>query len=111
GLRTAVAVEMDAQCCRTLRANRGRQHSWEVIESKLELVSSQQILEAARLSRGEADVLIGGPPCQPFSKSGYWSRGDSGRLNDPRANTLAEYLRVVRDTLPKTFVLENVSGL
>src|SRR5882672_1703679 len=60
---------------------------------------------------GEADVLIGGPPCQPFSKSGYWAKGYSDRLSDPRANTLAEFIRVFRDARPKAFLLENVSGL
>lgn len=111
GLQTAVAVEMDADCCNTLRANRGRKHPWEVIEARVEDVPSRTILETARLAVRQADVLIGGPPCQPFSKSGYWSRGDSGRLSDPRANTLAEYVRVLRDTQPRAFLLENVSGL
>lgn len=111
GLKTAVAVEMDAHCCRTLRANQGKAHPWTVLEDRVEHVSSEAILAAARLAPGEADVLIGGPPCQPFSKSGYWSRGDSGRLQDPRANTLAEYVRVLGDTRPRAFLLENVSGL
>jgi DNA (cytosine-5)-methyltransferase 1 len=60
---------------------------------------------------GEADALIGGPPCQPFSKSGYWASGDTLRLDDPRAGTLGAFLRVLRDTQPKTFLLENVPGL
>lgn len=111
GLRTAVAVEMDHACCETLRANKGSQHPWEVIEGRIENASSDSILAAGRLAVGEADLLVGGPPCQPFSKSGYWSRGDSGRLKDPRANTLAEYMRILRETRPKAFLLENVSGL
>ncbi len=37
--------------------------------------------------------------------------GDSGRLEDPRAATLQEYLRVVGETLPEVFVLENVHGI
>jgi DNA (cytosine-5)-methyltransferase 1 len=111
GLSTAVAVEMDARCCETLDLNKRRGYSWEVIHAPVEEVSSKTLLSAAKLRPGEADALIGGPPCQPFSKSGYWSRGDSGRLKDPRANTLAEFIRVLRDTQPKTFLLENVTGL
>jgi len=111
GLSTAVAVEMDVRCCDTLKVNKRRGYSWEVIHAPVEEVSSKTLLSAARLRPGEADALIGGPPCQPFSKSGYWSRGDSGRLRDPRANTLAEFIRVLRETRPKTFLLENVSGL
>lgn len=102
---------MDRRCCETLNANKARGYSWEVIEAPIEEVSSKSLLSAASLAVGEADALIGGPPCQPFSKSGYWSKGDSGRLGDRRANTLAEFIRVLRDTRPKTFLLENVTGL
>lgn len=111
GLTTAVAVERDTRCCATLNANKSRGYPWEVIPEPIEAVSSRTLLAAAKLAVGEADALIGGPPCQPFSKSGYWARGDSGRLRDSRANTLAEFIRVLRETKPKTFLLENVTGL
>lgn len=107
GFDTAVAVEMDHQCCETMRANR----DWAVIERDIMAVPSAEILEAGKLKKGEAAMLIGGPPCQPFSKAGYWHRGDSLRLDDPRANTLAAYLRVLQDTTPEAFLLENVEGL
>ena len=105
---TTVAVEMNATCCKTLRHNRP---DWHVIEAPIESVSSAEILKKSGLKRREADLLIGGPPCQPFSKSGYWATGDAKRLKDPRSNTLMEYMRVLEDTLPKTFILENVYGL
>lgn len=107
GFETVVALEMDPVACRTMRLNR----QWGVIEGKVEDIPSSAILQAGNVSPGEADVLIGGPPCQPFSKSGYWARGDAGRLDDPRADTLASYLRVLRDTRPRAFLLENVPGL
>lgn len=107
GFDTAVAVEMDADSCATVRHNR----RWPVIERDIHAVPSEEILEVARLGRGDADLLIGGPPCQPFSKSGYWVTGDAGRLDDPRARTLEAYLRVLEDTAPRVMVLENVSGL
>jgi DNA (cytosine-5)-methyltransferase 1 len=107
GFETAVAVEMDAVSCCSLRLNR----PWPVIERDIHAVTSKEILKTAKLKLGEVDVLIGGPPCQPFSKSGYWARGDALRLDDPRADTLTAYLRILRDTQPKAFLLENVSGL
>ena len=55
--------------------------------------------------------MVGGPPCQPFSKSGYWVSGDARRLDDPRADTLTAYLRVLRDMRPRAFMIENVAGL
>jgi DNA (cytosine-5)-methyltransferase 1 len=107
GFETAVAVEMDHSCCETLRANR----KWPVIERDIFDVRSEEMMEHASLKKGEAALLIGGPPCQPFSKSGYWVRGDAARLGDPRSNTLGAYLRVLKETLPQVFVLENVEGL
>jgi DNA (cytosine-5)-methyltransferase 1 len=107
GIRTAVAIEMDAACCRTLRKNR----SWAVLQGDINSVSSAQILRAGGMRKGEADLLVGGPPCQPFSKSFYWASGDSLRLEDPRADTLSAYLRVLHDTKPRVFLLENVYGI
>jgi DNA (cytosine-5)-methyltransferase 1 len=107
GFETAVALEMDRACCSSLRANR----RWPVIEADVHDVTTSQILDTAGLRRGEADVLIGGPPCQPFSKSGYWASGDSGRLADKRADTLSAYLRVLKEAQPRVFLLENVYGL
>src|SRR5690349_10245460 len=87
GFRTAACVEMDSVACRTVRNNR----RWEVIEGDIHLVPSKDILQKANLRPGEADVLFGGPPCQPFSKSSYWVRGDAARLDDPRSDTLTAY--------------------
>lgn len=107
GFETRVALDLDPVACATMRRNR----NWHVIEGPIANTPSSSILDAAGLSVGETDVLIGGPPCQPFSKSGYWVRGDAPRLNDPRADTLGQYLRVLEDTLPKAFLIENVPGL
>lgn len=49
------------------------------------------------------DLLIGGSPCQGFSFSG-------NRLNfdDSRSKLFFEYLRILQETKPKYFLLENV---
>ncbi len=107
GFQTRVAVEFDAQAAQTLRNN----NDWPVIERDIHSVSSRELLEAAGLEVEETDLLVGGPPCQPFSKSAYWKTGDSRRLDDPRASTLEQYLRVLRDIRPRAFLLENVPGL
>jgi DNA (cytosine-5)-methyltransferase 1 len=107
GFETSVAVEFDADSVATLRHNR----PWEVIHRDIHDVPSAEILAAAGLREGDADLLVGGPPCQPFSKSGYWAKGDAARLDDPRATTLEAYLRVLRDVKPMAFLLENVAGL
>lgn len=113
GFAPAIAVECDDACIKTMKL---RQNSrwWDdtkIVSEPIEAVSSAQLLEYGALQKHDVDLLVGGPPCQPFSKSGYWHSGDAKRLADPRANTLTEFLRVLEDTLPKTFLLENVPGL
>jgi len=58
GFETAVAVEMDQDCVTTLRANR----RFPVIDRDIIKVPTEEMLEAADLKPGEADLLIGGPP-------------------------------------------------
>jgi DNA (cytosine-5)-methyltransferase 1 len=107
GFETVVAIEMNRRCCETLELNR----SWKVIDQDINSVTSAAILGAAALPEGEPDILIGGPPCQPFSKSGFWVTGDAKRLSDPRASTLEAYLRILAEARPRAFLLENVEGL
>lgn len=111
GFTTTVAVEYNAQACKTLRANRSDRRPWTILEGDIHDVPSRAIREGGGVATGEASLLVGGPPCQPFSKAGYWVRGDSKRLEDSRADTLDAYLRVLRDLLPKAFLLENVFGM
>jgi DNA (cytosine-5)-methyltransferase 1 len=107
GFETRVCVEMDRDSVRTIRHNR----PWPIIPRRIETIPSEELLETAGLRRGEVDLVAGGPPCQPFSKSAYWSTGDTKRLADPRASTLGDFMRVVEDCLPRAFLLENVFGL
>jgi DNA (cytosine-5)-methyltransferase 1 len=106
GFETCLAAELDPNCCATLKANR----SWNVHEGDLLKVEPNEILREYGIST-RPDMLIGGPPCQPFSKAGFWARGEAARLKDPRAATLKAYLRFVEDIRPKAFLLENVAGM
>ena len=107
GFTTAVAVDIDPEACATLQSNR----EWNVLKRSVHDLAPTDLLEASKLKRGEVDLLAGGPPCQPFSKSSYWKNGQAGRLSDPRARTLDAYLSIVEQTLPSAFLLENVEGL
>ena len=107
GFDTAVALEIDKQCVETLRRNR----AWPIIDRDVLKVETSEILSAGGIGPGEADLLIGGPPCQPFSKSGFWANGKVKRLDDPRAGTIGAYLRVLEEARPRAFLMENVEGL
>ena len=54
----------------------------------------------------DADVVVGGFPCQPFSNAG-------NRLGteDDRGNLYLEVLKVIKEKHPKVVVMENVRGL
>lgn len=103
GFKTAVAVEIDPSCCETLHTN---MPGLPIINKSITDVSASEILKTAGLEVGEAALVIGGPPCQSFSLAGM-RKG----LDDERGKLLFEFVRIVRETLPKGFVLENVKGL
>lgn len=107
GYDVRVCLEMDADCCRTIRANRP---GWTVIEDDAAKISTRRILKGAGVKRGDPFVLIGGPPCQPFSKSGFWTGKPRG-MRDERADCLHYFLRVLEEGRPAAFVMENVHGL
>jgi DNA (cytosine-5)-methyltransferase 1 len=54
---------------------------------------------------GSLDLIAGGAPCQPFSIGGKHRGMDDSR------NMIPEFVRAVRETKPKAFILENVRGL
>ena len=103
GFKIAVAVEIDPSCCDTLRTNNP---DLPIINKNIIEVSSEEILRVARLKPLEAALVIGGPPCQSFSIAGL-RKG----LEDERGKLLFEFVRIVHETLPFGFVLENVKGL
>lgn len=58
---------------------------------------------------GDADIIIGGPPCQGFSMAG--ARIRHGFIDDPRNYLFKYYFNVVKEVRPKVFVMENVKGM
>ncbi len=56
----------------------------------------------------QPDVVIGGPPCQDFSRI---RGGNEEGLNGGRGKLYAEFVRALMFLQPKFFVFENVPGL
>jgi len=57
----------------------------------------------------DADIIIGGPPCQGFSMAG--ARIRHGFIDDPRNYLFKHYFNVVKEVMPKVFIMENVKGI
>jgi len=51
------------------------------------------------------DVIIGGPPCQPFSKNGKLKGGDDER------DMIPAFMQIVKTLRPKIFLIENVPNI
>lgn len=73
-----------------------------IVEGSIEGVSAHDLNPEGK----DISLVFGGPPCQPFSAAGR-----HGGLNDPRGQMVSEYLRIVDESKPHYFVLENVPGL
>lgn len=76
-------------------------------------LSAKELREAAGLTGTQRlDLLAGGPPCPPFSKSRFYRKDMPRSMSDPVAmETVGGYLRMLKDLRPRAFVLENVKGL
>ena len=107
GFDVRVAVEYDADACASLRAN--FPHT-RVVEGDIRRVTTNDLLGAAQLRPGEAELLVGGPPCTPFSKSGNWIE-QKRNGQDPEASLLEHYVRILDEARPRAFLLENVFAL
>lgn len=111
GFETVVCVEIDADCRETLLYNRPR---WKLFENDnnriagdIRSIYPEEILEFSQLKKGEAALVIGGAPCQPFSNIGM-KKGE----NDPNNGDLfLEFVKIVKGTQPRAFIFENVVGI
>jgi DNA (cytosine-5)-methyltransferase 1 len=114
GFRMLWASEFVPAAQDTYRANAS---SRTVLDTRdIREVTGRDILKATRLAEGEIDLFDGSPPCAAFSTSGKrekgWGVTKSYSDTVQRVDDLFfEYARLIRETQPRTFVAENVSGL
>lgn len=106
----AAAVEVDNDAADTMEKNFPALAS-PVIRRSIVDVPTRELLRAAGLrGRERPDLLVGGPPCTPFSKSGFWLEWKRDGL-DSDASLLQVYTRVLKEARPRAFILENVYAL
>jgi DNA (cytosine-5)-methyltransferase 1 len=99
GFEIAAAVEWDKFACETYRYNfpdvslfEGDVHDF--------LKKKEEATRFAGL-----DLLFGGPPCQGYSQIG------TRRLDDERNQLYKQYTRIIKQTKPRVFLMENVPNL
>ncbi|HEX8583328.1 MAG TPA: DNA cytosine methyltransferase [Allosphingosinicella sp.] len=133
GADLRLSVEIDPRACETLRLNeaddRHAIHEGSVLD-----LSGENLRQLAGLTSADPLVVIGGAPCQPFSKNAYWTdpgedsrlrlafyRGDKAEYQRPpsiteakpdgRRDLLLEFARLTIDAKADGFVLENVPSI
>lgn len=106
-VRIAVATDYADQALETLRQNIPHTNT---VSGDICSLSTKDLLREGGLEAGDPVLVIGGPPCTPFSKSGFWIK-EKRESRDPNASLLDEYVRVVAESRPEAFILENVQGL
>lgn len=103
GFDVRLCVEMDKDCCETIRRNRPH---LPLIDRDITTVSMEEMLAQSGLSGRSVFCVAGGPPCQSFS-----SGGKRAAVNDVRGSLFLEFVRVVRETNPLYFIFENVAQI
>jgi DNA (cytosine-5)-methyltransferase 1 len=91
GFEPVFAVDNDESCVKTYEAEFGHHAICESVENVV--------------AYPEAEVIIGGPPCQGFSQLG------KHLPNDPRNQLWRYFMTAVESVRPLAFVMENVPQL
>lgn len=100
GFRLIGSVDWDKDALRMHEVNFPRSPHWKV---DLLSTSAQDIQN--KFDFKQVDGVIGGPPCQGFSRMGHQ------RPDDSRNVLFAKFFALVSDLHPKFFLAENVLGL
>ena len=93
GIDVIWANEIDPVACATYRKNVGN----HLVEGDIYDIPLDEI--------PDADLVMGGPPCQGFSQAGTMDPTDERNL------LIWKFAEIVEAKRPKAFVLENVSSL
>jgi DNA (cytosine-5)-methyltransferase 1 len=103
GFEAVAAVEFDSDAAQTYRATHGDE---SVAPRNSPKVHEEDICSVDfRQYRDEVDVVVGGPPCQPWSLGGL-RKGHA----DPR-DGIPQFVRALHEIQPEAFIMENVAGL
>lgn len=83
-----------------------------VIEQKITRENCDDLIAEVKIKigKGRLDFVIGGPPCQAYSRIGR-STDKKKMRDDPRNFLYKYYVKFLRELSPKLFVFENVPGL
>lgn len=109
GLKCLAALDFSAPAIETFKAN--HPHARHALVKDLTAFRPEHLDELIAPER--VDLIVGGPPCQGFSKARQVDGANHGDrlVHDSRRDLYKEFLRYVKYYQPKVFIMENVPGL
>lgn len=110
GIKVISSIDNFEDSVKTLKLNKffkGTIHEVGDI-TKIDGEHYKEILEK---EKPEKLIIIGGPPCQPFSKAGYWVTNEKRNSNEDPRNMIIPYFKLIEEINPDGFVLENVESI
>jgi DNA (cytosine-5)-methyltransferase 1 len=110
GFTIVLANDINRQCADSHRVNFRDVPFFEGSISDLTQIKAREVSEGG--IDQQVDLLAGGPPCPPFSKSRFYRKEKPRALEDPvGSESLTGYLKTLEWLAPRAFLLENVAGL
>ncbi len=110
GIPVLGSLDFDKDSTETLKNNSIFKKT-KVFHTDISDFDVQKYKEILKNNKHEKFILIGGPPCQPFSKAGYWVGNDTRKKDKDPRNMVGEYLRMAKELKPDGFLFENVESL
>ena len=110
GMACRAAIDVNEAAIETFKAN----HSHEALGLVRDLTTfGPKDLDKLIGGSERIDVIVGGPPCQGFSRARMVDGSNHGGrlIHDARRDLYQEFLRFVKYYQPAVFVMENVPGI
>ena len=101
GFNVLLGIDNDEAALNTFKLNHANS---EVLNCDITDISFEKDIKPL-IGNKKVDVVVGGPPCQGMSLSG------PRKFDDPRNKLYLSYISLVREIMPKAFVIENVIGI
>lgn len=109
GFETVLATDSETLCARTWERSMPKT---PFLVRRIGDLSRSDVIAALGGTLGTIDMIAGGPPCPPFSKSRFYRKDMPRALDDPNGwETINGYLSMLDWVRPRGFILENVKGL
>jgi DNA (cytosine-5)-methyltransferase 1 len=131
GADVRLSVDNDRLSCDTMELNPAL-HGGAVLQADVTELTGTALRAAAGIGKSDDLIVVGGAPCQPFSKAAYWvDKGDEAAYRraryrgetaikptealqarpDSRRTLVHEFWRLVREADASAFVFENLPSI